>query len=134
MKKYSIDAKTGCWNWLGATIRGGYGFVWNKEIKKCVVAHRYFFERFKKKIPDGMVLDHLCRNSKCVNPDHLEIVTNAENLRRAKSIKVGWELSNRIKEIYYAGKKTQFEIALLFNLNQGTISRIVNGKRWNPCL
>jgi hypothetical protein len=47
-------------------------------------AHRFAYLEFVGPIPDGLVLDHLCRNKKCVNPDHLEPVTNAENLRRGR--------------------------------------------------
>lgn len=70
-----------CWVWA----RGPYGDddygrfrMWGREI----VAHRIAYRDFGKKIPDDMVLDHLCRNRKCVNPMHLEPVAQVVNVRR----------------------------------------------------
>ena len=51
-----------------------------------VYAHRVAYEIIKGKIPDGLDLDHLCRNKVCVNPDHLEAVTRRENLMRGNTI------------------------------------------------
>lgn len=69
-----------CWVWTGAKSRGGYGqFRINKEV---VATHRLAYELLIGPIPDGLQLDHLCRNPSCVNPGHLEPVTMAENIRR----------------------------------------------------
>jgi hypothetical protein len=70
-----------CWFWLGATNRG-YGKI--RVDRKQREAHRVSYELAKGPIPDGMVLDHLCRVSNCINPDHLEPVTIAENIRRGR--------------------------------------------------
>lgn len=76
-----VDPSSGCWNWLQYRSPQGYGrFTFGGKI---LVAHRWSYERFVGPIPDGLQLDHLCRNTSCVNPDHLEPVTNAENQRRA---------------------------------------------------
>jgi hypothetical protein len=79
-----IDQKTGCWNWTGAKMKGGYGavtFSRNGE-KQTKLVHRVAYEMRRGPIPDGMTIDHLCRNPGCLNPDHLEAVTMAENIRR----------------------------------------------------
>jgi hypothetical protein len=74
--QYVVDENTGCWNWqLGKTGRG-YGSLNN------VMAHRLYYRKHKGPIPEGLTIDHLCRNKVCVNPDHLEPVTLQENLRR----------------------------------------------------
>ena len=72
-KKATGDSE--CLEWIGAIGNGGYGRV-------TFLAHRLSYEMFKGPIADGMVLDHLCRNRKCVNPCHLEQVTQRENVLR----------------------------------------------------
>ena len=69
----------GCWNWLAHTA-DGYGVFW--EHKRLVKAHRFSYELHVGPIPNGLELDHLCRNRACVNPDHLEPVTHSVNVLR----------------------------------------------------
>lgn len=87
--KFTIEPKSGCWLWHAARDKKGYGIV----TKPAAVyretggarhwqAHRYVYLAVRGTIPDGLVLDHLCRVRNCVNPDHLEPVTDAENFRR----------------------------------------------------
>jgi HNH endonuclease len=86
--KYAMDADTGCWVWIAATDKHGYGLftkpaaIWKPGTARHWMAHRYCYEMHRGPIPEGLVLDHLCRNTSCVNPDHLEAVTHGENLRR----------------------------------------------------
>ncbi len=74
----------GCWEWTGARW-GGYGSIWTGAGQSVTRAHRASYEMLVGPIPEGMVLDHLCRNTGCVRPDHLEAVTDAENTRRGES-------------------------------------------------
>jgi hypothetical protein len=69
----------GCWVWTGGKNQKGYGTMYTS---KTVKAHRFAYELIVGPIPEGLQLDHLCRNPACVNPDHLEPVTNQENTLR----------------------------------------------------
>lgn len=74
---FEIAADTGCWVWRGRTNRDGYG-----KIGRQTLAHRAYYEALVGPIPDGLTIDHLCRNRACVNPDHMEPVPAVENVRR----------------------------------------------------
>lgn len=78
------EPNSGCWLWSGHLDRNGYSRL-SVETGKQVFAHRWAYEKFRGPIPAGMVLDHLCRVPSCVNPDHLEIVTIGENVRRGNA-------------------------------------------------
>lgn len=73
-----------CWIWTGALHTAGYGVLWGgrDDARRWLRAHRVAYELLVGPIPDGMTLDHLCRNRRCVNPDHLEAVSNVENVMR----------------------------------------------------
>lgn len=70
----------GCWVWTGSLLADGYGNL--RDGAKVKRAHRVSYETFVGPIPGGLEIDHLCRNRSCINPDHLEPVTRAENQRR----------------------------------------------------
>lgn len=70
-----------CWRWTGALNSEGYGRL-RADGKQSKAAHRKVYELLVGPIPEGLTLDHLCRNRYCVNPDHLDPVTLKENLAR----------------------------------------------------
>lgn len=78
----AVEPNTGCHLWLGAPDRKGYGRF--HIARKVVFAHRANYVRHVGPIPDGLDLDHLCRTPACVNPEHLEPVSNDENIRRGE--------------------------------------------------
>lgn len=74
-------AEDGCWNWTGTVDRGGYGHL--SIGAKYVQAHRFAYSLFVGPIAAGMTIDHLCKNRRCVNPDHLEVISLRENVLRS---------------------------------------------------
>lgn len=75
-----VDKTSDCWVWTGAVNSRGYGsFGLQGSMRQ---AHRVAYELLVGPIPAGLVLDHLCRNRLCVRPEHLEVVTNRENVLR----------------------------------------------------
>ena len=69
-----------CWEWKGAKSSTGYG---NFSVKyKQHGAHRFAWELLRGPVPEGMTLDHICKNRGCVNPEHMEVVSRGENSRR----------------------------------------------------
>lgn len=75
--------ETACWEWKGAKNRG-WGVLQLDRVKRQ--AHRLSYEFHVGPVPDDLVLDHVCRNRGCVNPAHLEPVTNGENVLRGMSV------------------------------------------------
>ncbi|RLC35878.1 HNH endonuclease, partial [Candidatus Falkowbacteria bacterium] len=74
-----------CIEHTGAKTAYGYGRVYTSP-GKYRVAHRIEYEKQRGKIPNGKVLDHLCRNRGCINVEHLEVVTRGENVKRGEGI------------------------------------------------
>ena len=69
-----------CWYWDGYQKEGGYGYMLaNRRLR---LVHRLAYEEMIGPIPEGLQIDHICRTRNCVNPDHLEAVTQQENIRR----------------------------------------------------
>jgi len=74
--------ESGCWEWTRSINVDGYGDIRAGGGQHRRYAHRFAYELLVGPIPDGLELDHLCRNRCCCNPAHLEPVTHAENMRR----------------------------------------------------
>ena len=85
-----VEKAEGCWLWTRGKHSLGYGTFWDGT--RLVKAHRFAYELLIGPVPEGLELDHLCRNPTCVRPDHLEAVTHRENMRRGMS--PAWALHN----------------------------------------
>jgi hypothetical protein len=124
-------AASGCWDWNGTIDHYGYGsFHKSKNLNK---AHRISYEWHKGKIPAELTIDHLCENKGCVNPEHLEAVTQKENGRRhnAKGYKKWWAaLSNedRVTFVENVSKKAS-QVAAVKKL---TATHCRRGHEWKP--
>lgn len=83
MSKVRIS-ENGCWLWRAYRTKDGYGHF--SIADRMLEAHRVAWELDRGAIPAGLEIDHICKNPSCVNPQHMELVTHAENLRRGD----GW--------------------------------------------
>lgn len=72
-----VEKTDSCWNWTGSLLRDGYGLF--RADGKTVRAHRWIYAQTYGDLPLGYQVDHVCRNRKCVNPDHLRAATNKQN-------------------------------------------------------
>lgn len=127
LSRYVVDRDTGCWVWRGGRMPFGYGSVWLDGRTR--LAHRVFYERLVGPIPDGLQLDHLCRNPPCVNPAHLEPVTHTENSRRGSATKLTRDEVAAIKAALRTPER-QRAIAARFGVSDQTICDIRHGRSW----
>lgn len=130
MRKYRAQDcgyKTPCWVWWGRT-NGKYGYVALPDGGN-VMAHRVVYEQHKGPLPCGTELDHLCENTLCVNPDHLEPVRHATNVHRGQRTKIKPEQRLAICERYDRGDADQYQLASEYGVDQTTISKIVRRER-----
>lgn len=125
--EYIVDQDTGCWEWQRALSGHGYGNV--SVNGKNLPAHRFVFERHRGPIPAGMELDHLCRNTRCVNPDHLDVVTPKENKRRKPTTFLDEPQVAEIKTML-ADEVSRLEIAQMFGVALSTVHNIAAGNIW----
>jgi len=146
-KRYEIDKKTGCWNWLLSKTNDGYGVqcIEKQGIKKRIwLAHRVSYEQNVSKIPNGLCVLHKCDNPPCVNPSHLFLGTIQDNMkdRDMKGRNADFKGSNNgraklkdnqvrtIRRLYLRGGIKQVELAKRFGIDQTSVSDIVVGKTW----
>jgi hypothetical protein len=118
---------TPCWVWLNTLDPAGYGTMHRDH--KMLRAHRVYYERAKGPIPDDLPLDHLCRVRPCVNPDHLEPVTVAENTRRGLSAKITLATAREI-HVRIADGEVQADIARSYGISQQVVCDIKKGRKW----
>lgn len=85
LDKTAFNVKTGCWEWTASVRPNGYGQF--NLVGVTRYAHRAAYTLLAGPIPNGFHLDHLCRVRHCVNPDHLEPVTQQENIRRGVEVR-----------------------------------------------
>lgn len=145
-RKFTV-ASSGCWEWSAGKTEGGYGRYQagtrDDGSKDRTVSHRFSYEALVGPVPDGLQLDHLCRNRACCNPAHLEPVTPAENTRRGDAmlaIKTRGDANGMAKltsadvasmrSMFDAGTHTQAELARLFGVTRQLVFQIVRGKVW----
>lgn len=127
-----------CILWEGAKDYGGYGVA--SLDGKTISAHKKAYTLAKGSIPAGMVIRHLCHNKCCINPDHLVVGTQQQNIddkvaagRQAKGSDVGGSKLTDADVLTIrslAGTMSQRAIARKFNITQANVSRIVRRQTW----
>lgn len=123
---YIIDNETACWLWQKSIDHKGYGkkTISSGPNKKTHMAHRYYYEKNISPISEGLTLDHLCLAKSCVNPSHLEPVTNLENQWRAAKLnkeKVRFIRKSILRNV---------DLAKKYNVTPANIHHIKNNKTW----
>jgi hypothetical protein len=131
--KYKVDVNTGCWEWTAGSYNNkGYGSFWLNG--SCKLAHRVSYELFKGSIGELSVC-HLCDNPKCVNPDHLFLGSQDDNvkdmvMKGRVSKKLSYYDVKAIRMLYKQSFLTQKELANEFNVSAETVSGIVRRSSW----
>lgn len=109
-----VDKSNECWTWTASKDRYGYGRF--KVRGKSRLAHRVSFLMQKNYLPEGMLLDHICHNRSCVNPDHLRLVTNKQNMEN----RAGLDRNNRsgVRGVYWSKQDKKWKATVYHNLKQ----------------
>lgn len=129
-QRWSIEDRghaTPCWIWLLHKDQTGYGKLMAGGSNRY--AHRFYYERQYGPLPQHVHLDHLCRNRSCVNPEHLEPVSNAENSRRGANAKLSPEQVSEIRLLLAYGWFGS-DIGPAYGVSAVQVSNIKNGKSW----
>lgn len=144
-ERIKIDERSGCWLWIGSKDSNGYGRIGNGTRGKSEYAHRVFFEHYHGPIAKGLSVCHVCDVPHCVNPRHLWLGTQADNIkdmaRKGRGHKTGARGSQNgrsklsetdIPQIFKARAigLSQERIAEQFGIDQTSISDILNRKKW----
>lgn len=119
-----VNPSTGCWIWQRGKSSTGYGMV--NHGGRVVGAHRMYYELLVGPIPNGLEIDHLCRVRACVNPDHMEPVTRAENVRRGTSSPLTWEKVREIRRSVGPAKS----LAAKYGVHVATIYAVWGDASW----
>lgn len=136
--KFVPEPNSGCWLWCGSTTDTGYGRV--KVNGKIQRAHRVSYELHNGLIPEGLNVCHTCDTPLCVNPDHLFLGTQQDNItdmiQKGRAVYVKGASNGRSKlteeqvwEVYHA-EGTQVEIAAQYEVTQQLVSLIKRKKNW----
>lgn len=141
LTRWSVSG-TGCWVWTSSKWASGRPRT--KHLGKWKIAYREIYALLVGPIPDGLSLDHLCGNNSCVNPEHLEPVTQSVNSKRyyasmlangPKAVQHIWRAHAKLTdqqaiEIYNSDLPSDV-LAARFGVSTSAVRSIRNGRRWS---
>lgn len=131
-----------CWIWIGAKNNKGYGQI--MVNKRLIAAHRYSYFLQKGSIPKDNHILHKCDNPSCVNPQHLWVGTNNDNVQdrvnkgreadrkgeKNPNAKITYEIATKIRKMYKTRNYKVYILGQMFGVNRNVIGRIIGGKQW----
>lgn len=122
--------ETPCWAWRGGKGSDGYGLTRHgaRDGHKAQAAHRFYYERAHGPIPPAHDLHHRCEQRDCVNPDHVEPMTEADHLRGHS--RLDWSDVDEMRRRRAAGGVTLKGLADEFGISETQVKRIVRGENW----
>lgn len=124
-----IVEASGCWHWTGKLDSAGYGRTTFRG--RHMPAHHAYYRFFRGELATGIHVHHKCGHAWCVNPDHLEPVTQQENNARRRSVKLTPDTVQRIRHLFDSGQQVSYErLARRFHVSETTIILVVQRKTW----
>jgi len=155
--KVDVRGPDECWEWAGAKTSKGYGAfrIGNHRIRKIVGTHRFSWELHNaQEVPEGVMVLHSCDNPSCVNPAHLHLGTNQDNMREAsergrlpgkrpggsrskrrcskrRCSKLTEDQVREIRRLHATGRYTQTRLGQMFEVCTTTIHYIVHRETWD---
>ena len=135
-KKYVIDQRSGCWLWTASKHKQGYGVL--NVAGKSRRAHRVAYQAFKGRCPGEFLVCHRCDNPSCVNPDHLFLGTQKQNVAdavrkgraiRGERVAAGKLTESEVRKILSDTRPTR-EIANDFGVARQSVNAIKTRKSW----
>jgi hypothetical protein len=144
-----VQTGDGCWSWLAAVDRGGYGVFQRSRphLHRYIKAPRYMWELTHGQIPYGLLVCHICDNPRCVNPAHLFLGTQADNIADAKAkgrlrghpfprgsangvSKLTEHDVRTIRRLHAGGLRSRKRLAARFGVCKGSIQAILERRTW----